>query len=165
MRYFTGSQWSSVRSDVTCSRFDFFQDKSAALLWILCPDNPAVEWEVSVECPRIKPSTPHVFVRAVRQECSRGLARKASALLTPAIPWWHEMPVCCLPQHHKGGTEGQCVAYPGNTRVARKASALLTPAIQGWHGRPVRCLPRQYKGGCQPHVNLCGGSTQRLLSC
>ena len=145
MRYFTGSQWSSVRSDVTCSRFDFFQYKSAALLWILCPVNPAVDWEVSVECPRIKPSTPHVFVRAVRQECSRGLARKASALLTPAIPWWHEMPVRCLPQHYKGGTEGQCVAYPSNNYLGgTKASALLTPAITTLVARrPVRCLPQQ----------------------
>ena len=36
MRYFTGSQWSSFKSGVTWSRFDFFKISRAALFWIFC---------------------------------------------------------------------------------------------------------------------------------
>ena len=36
MRYLTGSQWSSFKSCVTWSRFDFFKISRAALFWIFC---------------------------------------------------------------------------------------------------------------------------------
>ena len=53
MRYFTGSQWSSFKSGVTWSRFDFFKMSRAALFWIFCmraicssatPANVALQW-------------------------------------------------------------------------------------------------------------------------
>ena len=37
MPYLTGSQWSSFKSGVTLSRFDFFQDEPCGVaLWIFC---------------------------------------------------------------------------------------------------------------------------------